>query len=170
MQGPWLAGPAERRLMTPKEREILIKTGVLGKSVSKAMLVTVTAACKVLQRLGAPAATIAAIQGLQGARPMTPAEISSLAPLSGLQSAREGGDSMDDSDNDAPAAAQHAGQAARLPAQASCSMLQMKGGPVANRAEVKGKQGPSAVPHSSGDLPEGEGQVRLTNRPGMTCC
>ena len=159
----WLsafAGPAERRLMTPKERAFLIKRGALGKSVSKAMLVTVMAACNALQQFGVPAATVAAVRGLQGAKPMTPAEISSL-PLSGLQSAREDNDSIND--NDAPAAAQQTTQAAYSPAQASCSMLQRKGAPAAKRAEEKGKQGPSAMSHSDTGLPVETGSPQVHN-------
>ena len=156
----------------PQGEGISFKKRALGKSVSKAMLVTVMAACNVLQQFGVPAATVAAVRGLQGAKPMTPAEISSL-PLSGLQSAREDNDSIND--NDAPAAAQQTNQAAYSPAQASCSMLQRKGAPAAKRAEEKGQARTFSnvtFRHwlASGNRVPAGAQLRLAYIPGMTYC
>lgn len=70
-----------RRSATCEEVGFLVAKGVYERNPSGAMLLTVGAACNLLRRSKAPAATITSVQGLLGAKPMTAAEISSLAAV-----------------------------------------------------------------------------------------
>lgn len=121
------ASAGSTRAATREEKAFLVTNGVYTRLDVRhpAVLLTVKAACSLLQDLGAPAPTLAAVQGLQGAGPMTAVEISSLPPPRALQSAQEDNDTEMEIDGDvtmldqpgenaqAPPAVQHSGQAAQ---------------------------------------------------------
>ena len=90
-----------------------------------AALVTVEAACGLLQDYEAPAFTIAAVQCLRGAKLLSAAEISKLMPTNGIQSSEEGEDTKSDNDSDAPAVVQRPEQAAMV----TCSGFSQHTGP-----------------------------------------
>ncbi len=111
-----------------------------------AALVTVEAACGLLQDYEAPAFTIAAVQCLRGAKLLTAAEISKLMPTNGIQSSEEGEDTKSDNDSDAPAVVQRPEQAAWSHLQASHNILDLAGILAARVAAVRGGQEALAVP------------------------
>ena len=108
---------------TREERDFLYAKGAC--TGSRIGLVTLRAACKVLQLFNAPASTIAAMQGLQGAEAMTPAQISSLPSPGARHSAENGAADEDDSEDEMPLLSRlgiksPASPAVQQPDQAAC--------------------------------------------------
>ena len=70
----------EKRRATHAERHWLSASGVFNHTPGRAVLLSVGAACNVLQHFGIPADQIKAVQSLSNAAAMTQAEIRSLPP------------------------------------------------------------------------------------------
>ena len=72
---------SEKRAATSTERHWLTATGIYKRPPARAALLSVKAACKLLQHFRTPADQIKAVQSLSSAAAMTQAEIRSLLPI-----------------------------------------------------------------------------------------
>jgi len=74
-----------RRDATDAEKRFLADSGVWAQKPSRATLLSVQAACSLLQRTSAPAAKIAAVQALRQAHALSPAELKQLPRIVPVQ-------------------------------------------------------------------------------------
>lgn len=116
----------------------LAANGACATWASKSRLVTIKAACNLLQYYEVPASTITAVQKLQGAQPLTAFQVAEAIGYTGVTVSSD---------------LQHADQASKLPTQASCSAVKQAGIPPARSAAANEVQAAPVLQQSRPKAP-----------------